>query len=63
MSDCGREWDKDDTCNGCWAVIFQKTMQGENPILPQPDFCQDAAWVAWVLDERYRLLRSSESRH
>ena len=40
-------------CYGCWGSILHHlmTFPGE-PILPRPDYCQDAAFVAYVLDQR-----------
>ena len=53
MSDCDRDLD----CRGCWAAIFNHLMTQPGPILPRREFCQDAAYVAWVLDERLATTR------
>lgn len=54
MTDCPRDWREGDGCAGCWAHIFHRlTVAPSAPILPRPEFCQDAAFVAYVLD--YRL--------
>ena len=59
MSDCGRSWDKGQGCDGCWTAIFQHLItEPTAKILPRPEFCQDAAFVAYTLDSR---LASKES--
>jgi hypothetical protein len=41
------------TCKGCWAAIFQHLIEHPtDPILPRPEFCQDAAFIAYTLDSR-----------
>lgn len=56
MSDCGRPWGMDvidGTCKGCWAAIFQHLItKPTEKILPRPEFCQDAAFIAYTLDSR-----------
>jgi hypothetical protein len=46
VSDCGRD---------CWAAIFSHLMyKPSEPLLPRPEFCQDAAFIAATLDIRLR---------
>lgn len=53
MSDCGRDWGKQQGCDGCWTAIFEHLIaKPAEPILPRPEFCQDAAYVAYILDSR-----------
>jgi hypothetical protein len=41
------------TCKGCWASIFDRLVNAPtDPILPRPEFCQDAAFIAFMLDQR-----------
>jgi hypothetical protein len=45
--------DVDATCKGCWAAILHQLItEPAGPILPRPDFCQDAAFIAYTLDSR-----------
>jgi hypothetical protein len=56
MSDCGRPWGMDvvhGTCKGCWfAILHHLIMDPTGKILPKPEFCQDAAFIAFILDSR-----------
>jgi hypothetical protein len=41
------------TCRGCWFAIFHHLiLEPAGKILPRPDFCQDAAFIAYALDSR-----------
>jgi len=54
---CQSSWAKTEFCNGCWNTIFSHLLIEPNKvILPQPDFCQDAAYIAFVLDERLKMI-------
>ena len=56
MTSCHRPWGMDvidATCKGCWADILQHLiMNPDEKILPRPNFCQDAAFIAFTLDSR-----------
>ena len=57
MSDCPR--DGLDGCHNCWGQIFAHLASErgqETPILPRPEFCQDAAFTAWCLDGRLKTI-------
>jgi hypothetical protein len=57
VSDCSREWAAGDGCAGCWSRIFGHLVSvSPGSILPQPEFCQDAAYIAFVLDERLKII-------
>ena len=63
MTNCTRNWGKAqlrDHCAGCWAAIFTcLVMKPDMLIMPQPEFCQDAAFVAATLDTRLVALRAA----
>lgn len=59
MADCKRDWSEGEGCAGCWASIATHLMLTPNDrILPKPNFCQDAAFVAFVLDGRSPMGRA-----
>ncbi len=42
----------------CWGQILSHVLlHPGTPILPRPEFCQDAAAVAWKLDDRLATIR------
>jgi hypothetical protein len=42
----------------CWGQILSHLLlHPSTPILPRPEFCQDAAAVAFILDRRLESIR------
>lgn len=42
----------------CWGQILSHLLAHPGtPILPRPEFCQDAAAVAFILDQRRETIR------
>jgi len=59
--DCLRAGVKDGSCNNCVQRIVWSLMR-KDFVLPDPDLCQDAAYIAWVLDERLKVCRAAGER-
>lgn len=51
MADCKRDWSEGEGCAGCWAeIVLHLILHPGDPILPKPNFCQDAGFVAFKID-------------